>query len=345
MHSQEAAELLGVVDRFAGRRIVVVGDLIADEYVYAKPTRISREAPVLILRYLSREMRLGGAANACHNLHALGASVRPIGVLGADRPGESVRRLLGDLRIPGDGVVTVAGRATPVKTRVMAGGPHASSRQQVVRVDREPEGPLPVAIEEALLAHLAAVGAEADAVVLSDYGYGTLTDRLLGAARAMARRGVVVTADSRHDLLRFEGMTAATPNEPEVEGLLGVSLDDDKAVEEAGWRLLDRLGSALLVVTRGSRGLALFERGGAATFVPIFGSDEVTDVTGAGDTVISVFTLALAAGAAPGAAARLANCAGGLVVMKRGTATVTPDELHRAVRRGAPDGAGPGDRP
>jgi rfaE bifunctional protein kinase chain/domain len=155
-----------------------------------------------------------------------------------------------------------------------------------------------------------------------------------------------VAADSRYDLLRFEGLTVATPNEDEVEHLLGVALDGDKSVEQAGWRLLERLGARYLLVTRGAKGLALFERGGEAAYVPIFGSDEIADVTGAGDTVISTFTLALASGARPLIAARLANYAGGLVVMKRGTATVYREELSDAIRRdaegaGAHDGAGP----
>jgi rfaE bifunctional protein kinase chain/domain len=169
-------------------------------------------------------------------------------------------------------------------------------------------------------------------VVLSDYGYGTITPRLLGEIRAFAEAGVIVAADSRYELLRFDRLTAATPSESEVEHLLGISIDGDKMVEQAGWQLLERLGSRYLLVTRGAKGLALFERGGAATFVPIFGSDEIADVTGAGDTVISAFTLALAAGARPVDAARLSNYAGGLVVMKRGTATVSRDELAQAVR-------------
>jgi rfaE bifunctional protein kinase chain/domain len=331
-------ELLGIVQAFEGRRVLVVGDLVADEYVFGKPDRISREAPVLILHYLSREVRLGGAANACHNLHTLGARVMPLGVVGTDRKGEAVRRLLADEGITTEGVITTPQRCTPVKTRIMAGS-SLSTRQQVVRVDREPEGSLPPAAESTVLERLRAWVGQVDAVVLSDYGYGTITPRILAEVRALGARGVVVTADSRYDLLRFEGLTAATPNEDEVERLLGVALDGNKAVEQAGWRLLERLGSRYLLVTRGAKGLALFERGGEATFVPIFGSDEIADVTGAGDTVISTFTLALASGATPILAARLSNYAGGLVVMKRGTATVHREELAEAIRRDA-DGAG-----
>jgi rfaE bifunctional protein kinase chain/domain len=341
----EGARLLRLIEAFQGKTVLVLGDLIADEYVHGKPGRISREAPVLILRFDSRELRLGGAANASHNLHTLGARVVPLGVVGDDGPGAAVRELFSGLGVPADGILATAERITPVKTRILAGG-YLATRQQIVRVDREPDGGIPLAAEAALLDRLAAWGPRADALVLSDYGYGTITPRLLEAARALGTRGVLVAVDSRYELLRFEGLTAATPNEPEVEQVLGLTLDGDKALEQAGWRLLERLGTRLLLVTRGSRGMALFERGGAASFLPIYGSDEIADVTGAGDTVISTFTLALAGAGAPLDAARLSNYAGGVVVMKRGTAPVTREELCEAIRRdttgAANDGEGAG---
>jgi rfaE bifunctional protein kinase chain/domain len=342
--SPEAAELLRVVREFEGRRVLVVGDIVADEYVFGKPARVSREAPVLILRYLSQELRLGGAANACHNLHTLGASVLPLGVVGHDPAGEAIKRSLKERGVSTDGILTVPERPTPVKTRIVGGGwGSRSARQQIVRVDREPDGPIPPGTEAALVERLRGWGAGVDAIVLSDYGYGTVTPRILTEVRALGERGVIVAADSRYDLFRFERFTAATPSESEVEQLLGTSLDAEKAVEQAGWQLLERLGARYLLVTRGAKGLALFEREGEATFVPIFGSDEIADVTGAGDTVISAFTLALASGARPADAARLSNYAGGLVVMKRGTATVSRAELAEAVRRdldaGTHDGA------
>ena len=344
MPSPEAAELLRVVREFEGRRVLVVGDVVADEYVFGRPERVSREAPVLILRYLSQELRLGGAANACHNLHTLGASVLPLGVVGEDAAGEGIKRLLAERGVSIDGILTVLDRPTPVKTRILGGGwGSRSARQQIVRVDREPDGPIAPAAEAALVERLRGWASRVDAIVVSDYGYGTVTPRLLAEVRALEARGVIVAADSRYDLLRFDRLTAATPSESEVEQLLGTSLDAEKGVEQAGWQLLERLGSRYLLVTRGAKGLVLFERGGEATFVPIFGSDEIADVTGAGDTVISAFTLALASGAQPVDAARLSNYAGGLVVMKRGTATVSRAELAEAVRRdletGTHDGA------
>jgi rfaE bifunctional protein kinase chain/domain len=323
--------LRALIAGFTGKRIVVVGDLIADEYLYGKPARISREAPVLILRFTDREVRLGGAANAAHNVRALGATALPIGVLGADPAGDEVLRLFGEAGIPCEGLSRAAGRLTPVKTRIMAGG-YESTRQQVVRLDHEPEPSLPGDVEARLIAAVEAAGSGADAFLISDYGYGSVTARVFEAVLETARRsGAVVAVDSRYDLPRFRGATAATPNEPEVEALAGAELGDERALEKAGRVVLERLESRYLLVTRGSRGMALLEREGPVTFMPIHGSDQIADVTGAGDTVISAFTVALAAGAGAVEAAWLANVAGGVVVMKRGTATVSPQELSESL--------------
>jgi len=322
--------LRALIAGFAGRRIAVVGDLIADEYLYGKPARISREAPVLILRFTDREVRLGGAANAANNVRALGATALPVGVLGLDAAGDEVSRLFETAGISCEGVSRSAGRMTPVKTRIMAGG-YESTRQQVVRLDREPERALPGDVEERMIAAVRAMS-DANAFLVSDYGYGSVTPQVFDAIlQAARRRGAVVAVDSRYELPRFKGATAATPNEPEVEALAGAELGDERALEKAGRTVLERLESRYLLITRGSRGMALLEREGPVTFMPIHGSDQIADVTGAGDTVISAFTVALAAGAAAAEAAWLANVAGGIVVMKRGTATVSSGELSESI--------------
>ena len=321
----------GAIDSFPGRHVVVVGDLILDEYLFGKPARISREAPVLILRFAERQVFLGGAANAVNNVHALGARVTPVGVIGPDGAGEELLALFRGAGIATGGIVTESGHITPMKTRIMAGG-YQATRQQVVRVDREPSGELQPTTEDALLARLTALGARIDAIVISDYGYGTVTPRIFEHVKTIARRAnAVVSVDSRYQMPRFTGVTAATPNEAELEQLAGVPADDERTVEKAGRQVLERLDARLLLVTRGSRGMALLERDGATTFIPIHGTDEIADVTGAGDTVISTFTLALASGATALQAATLANIAGGIVVMKRGTATVLPSELRQAI--------------
>ena len=329
--SETSRAMRRAVDAFAGRHVVVVGDLILDEYLFGKPARISREAPVLILRFAEREVYLGGAANAANNVHALGARVTPVGVIGADGAGEELVALFRASGIDTEAIVTENGRTTPMKTRIMAGG-YQATRQQVVRVDREPTGEPQPTTEDALLARLEALGTSVDAIVISDYGYGTVTPRIFEHLKAIARRaGAVVSVDSRYQMPRFTGVTAATPNEAELEHLAGGPADDERAVEKAGRQVLERLDARMLLVTRGSRGMALLERDGATTFIPIHGTDEIADVTGAGDTVISTFTLALASGATPLQAATLANIAGGIVVMKRGTATVLPSELRQAL--------------
>jgi rfaE bifunctional protein kinase chain/domain len=293
---------------------------------------------VVVLRFSGRQVRLGGAANAAHNARALGAEVVVVGALGADATGAEMRALLAGAGIAADGLVEGAGRMTPVKTRIVAGG-HPSTFQQVVRLDREPDRPLDPGVEEALVARLSALAPGAHAFVISDYGYGTVTPRVYEAVRALAARtGAVVTVDSRYDLDRFRGATAVAPNEPEVEALTGMELTDDRSVDKAGRLVLDRIDARYLLMTRGSRGMALFERDGPVTMLPIHGTDEIADVTGAGDTVISAFTVAMAAGCPVAEAAALANIAGGLVVMKRGTATVSAAELAAAVRA---DGAAP----
>lgn len=326
-----SARLRALVEQFTDRTVAVVGDLILDEYVFGRPARISREAPVLILRFTERALSMGGAANAANNVHALGARVIPIGVIGRDAAGADLMNLFRGAGVPTDGIVQESGRRTPVKTRVMAGG-YQATRQQVVRIDREPQGEPQPLTDDALVEKLASLAARADAVLISDYGYGTVTSRVLERVRAVTRTAnAVVTVDSRYDLPRFTGITAATPNEAELEALSAAPVDDERAVEKAGRQLLERLDARLLLVTRGSRGMALLEREGSSTFLPIHGTDQIADVTGAGDTVISAFTVALAAGAAAVEAATLANVAGGIVVMKRGTATVSAAELTQAL--------------
>jgi rfaE bifunctional protein kinase chain/domain len=324
--------LLEIVGRLRGRRILVLADLVADEFVRGRVERVSREAPVLILRHDVSEVRLGGGANAVHNLRTLGGVPLPVGVLGRDAHGARLRALLRGAGVSTARVFTDPAHATPVKTRILAGGVH-STLQQIVRIDRaEPLRDGGTLRRRVLLALRAAP--RVDGVLVSDYGLGLLTREIVAAAVGLARkRRVPVTVDSRHGLLAFRGMTAVTPNEAEVEAALGVSIGHDRGkLEAAGRAVLRRIGAEAVLLTRGSDGMALFERGQKTLHIPIHGSDQVADVTGAGDTVIATFTLALAAGATPAAAGRLANYAGGIVVMKRATATVSAAELAEAVR-------------
>jgi rfaE bifunctional protein kinase chain/domain len=331
MGSRTLARYRRIISRFARARVVVAGDLIADEFIYGRVERVSREAPVLILGYDSTEVVPGGAGNAASNAAALGAAVDVVGLVGLDGPG---RRLLEALprRASTRSVVRATRYITPVKTRILAGGVH-SAKQQVVRIDRAGGKPGPALVRRVEAALTRAIE-RAQAVILSDYGGGLMTSDLWRRAREAARvpRNLVTLVDSRFSLAGFTGVTACTPNESEVEALLGIRIGEDRgALERAGRALLEQLGSAAVLITRGSRGMALFEPDRPTEIIPIVGSDQISDVTGAGDTVIATFTLALTAGATFSEAAHLANYAGGIVVMKRGTATVTAEELMQAV--------------
>lgn len=329
------ARLLTLIDRFGGRKVAVIGDLIADEFIYGRVARVSREAPVLILNYDTTEILPGGAGNAARNVASLGGTARAVGLAGRDEAG---RRMLESLGAAADvrTVLRDAGWRTPTKTRILAGGIH-SAKQQVVRIDRAAGQRHARTVRDALLPRIRRALGGCDAVLLSDYGSGMITPALASAVKrelAGAGRDVPVLVDSRYDLLEYRGVTACTPNESEVEQLFGVTIGDDRrALEKAGRALLERLRSRAVLVTRGSRGMALFEPGKPTAHIDIFGTDEIADVTGAGDTVIAAMTLAVAAGATFYEAARLANYAGGIVVMKRGTATVSAKELRAAVTR------------
>lgn len=329
-----AGEYLALIDALAGRRVAVVGDVMADEFVYGRVARVSREAPVLILEYDSTEVVPGGAGNAANNVAALGGRARLAALVGLDEPGT---RLVAALHRGVDRahLVRPRGSATPVKTRILAGGIH-SAKQQVVRIDKSVRRAVDARTRSMFERAALKAVKDVDAVLISDYGPGLVTPALVSRLRAALKgAGTPMLVDSRYRLLSYRGLTACTPNESEVEQALGVRINDDlRTLERAGRDILARTRMRAVLITRGSRGMALFEPGRSTVHIPIVGSDEIADVTGAGDTVMATVTLALAAGASFEQAARLANLAGGIVVMKRGTATVSPDELRGAVRHG-----------
>ena len=335
MTAPEARRYAEIIDGFPGCSIVVYGDLVADEFVFGEFSRISREAPVLILKHRESRILPGGAANAINNLIALEAHPVTVGILGRDAAGEELYRQLQDTELSIPTIERDRDYPTPVKTRFVAGSAH-STRHQVLRLDREGRFRHTRETEQAVFRRLATLWSFCQGLIISDYGMGYVSPEVVARLAGM-REEFPITVDSRHQLLQFPGLTASTPNEPEVEVLLGYEIGNDKdRLEKAGRRLLRKLKSKAVLITRGRDGMALFTPRKPSLSIPIFGSDEVADVTGAGDTVIAVFTLALAVGASFEEAARLANYAGGLVVMKHGTATVTRRELKEAVAR---DGA------
>ena len=328
----DRAALLATLERFPRQQVVMLGDLVADESIYGEIARVSREAPVLILKQREKQVVPGGGANAVNNLADLGARVIPVGVVGDDETGEALLRYFREKQISTRHVARVRDYLTPTKTRILGGLTHWQ-RQQIVRVDREPAQPLAREVRTGLARSTVALLSTSTGVLVSDYGYGATSSREVDLLRRRGRKALPITIDARYDLLTYKNLTAATPNEPEVEAAFGQSIGHDlERLHSLGRKLLRRQSFQALLVTRGRDGMALFEARRAPRHLPIFGSDQAVDVTGAGDTVIATFTLALAAGASFLHAALLADCAGGIVVMKRGTATVTLGEMREAVR-------------
>ena len=332
-YARDPERLCRVVDGFRGTPVLAIADLVLDEFLHAEISRVSREAPVLIVEHRRLESMPGGGANAVRNILALEGVPLPVGVVGDDEAGSRLLALLESSGIDVSGIERLRGYETPVKTRVLAALSH-SRPQQVVRIDRGREHTVSPDAARAAVERASGRLGEARALLLTDYSYDLVRPDLCSALIRKAREGSLpVTSDSRHRAREFNGVTSATPNLEEAEEILGHRLDDGVGpIGEAGNRILEALGACEVLITRGSQGMILFRSNEPPVEIPVFGSDQVSDVTGAGDTVIAAFTLALAAGASPLEAALVANAAAGLVVMKQGTATVTPDELKSALR-------------
>jgi rfaE bifunctional protein kinase chain/domain len=324
------ARLHALVERFTGRRVVVYGDLVLDRFILGSPKRISREAPVVILRFEEQRDVPGGGANALANVAALGGAPLAVGLVGDDETGRSLVGALRALGIDTAGIEAVGGMRTTTKVRVLAGGP-SSLRFQVARYDIEDRVPDDATLRARLVARLERAAASASGAAISDYGYGTVDAAGVARLRAALPPGSLATADSRYGLRDLGPVDGATPNLEELAGVAGGDLHGDRAVAAAAESLRGRLGASFLAATRGSQGMTLVQEGQAPLHLPVYGTDQVADVTGAGDTVLAALVLSLAAGASPREAACLANIAGGIVVTKLGTATVSQPEVHRAI--------------
>ena len=323
-------QLLNIVARFADQRVVILGDAIADKFLHGSISRVSREAPVFILRHQQTETLPGGAANCAMNLVALGARVSLISVTGDDESGRELRAKLDAAGVDIEGVIVSEKVQTTTKVRILAGHSH-SSKQQVIRIDYEGAPLHDEETRSAILQKLRQSILKAKALLISDYNYGVVDGQAVDLIRKST--DIPVLVDSRFHLSDFPGFTAATPNEDEVENLAGAPISSTEQLESAAKELKQRLGHRALLVTRGSKGMTLLEGDEPPLHIRAVGAQQAVDVTGAGDTVIATFALALASGASFGDAARLANYAGGLVVMKRGTATVSATELEHAIRQ------------
>jgi rfaE bifunctional protein kinase chain/domain len=331
--SVDLGALAEYVEQFSTKTVVLFGDFVADEFQYGDISRVSREAPVLILRHRETQVLPGGGANAANNLAALDARVLPVTAVGEDAAGDALVAHFKRKGVEVSGVVRIKERPTPTKTRFLAGWAHTVG-QQVLRVDREPQRALTPAVRKRIDKLLHAKLRSADALAVSDYGFEVASPEMVRQVTSK-RKKLVVTLDARYNLLAYakSGITSATPNEGELEALHHTSIGQDlDELTRCGRATLTKMKLSSLLVTRGRDGMALFGDTGGLVHIPIHGSNQAVDVTGAGDTVLAAYTLALACGASPLEAAHIANIAGGLVVMKRGTATVSREELLAAIR-------------
>jgi len=316
---------LRIIDKFAGLRLAVIGDSMVDRFLWGRVDRISPEAPVPVVRIEQETLKLGGAANVAANIRALGAEAVLFGVCGPDDAGRQLRELLVARGIADTGLVDCSGRPTTIKTRIIA------HNQQVVRADREEDTPVGGELVDQLAERMAQAG-HFDGIVFSDYGKGLLTDEALGLFIAAGQRaGVPMVVDPKNgDFSQYRGVTSLTPNQKEAEQACALPITGAASLQEAGQRLLERTAAAAVLITRGEHGMALFEKDGRDGHLDTRATT-VFDVTGAGDTVIAVYTSALATGAAFLAAAQLANHAAGLAVRELGTAAITADQLRAVI--------------
>ncbi len=328
------SRLRALVAGFEGKRVLVIGDMVADQYLIGRPTRIAREAPVLILELSEERTIPGGATNVAVNARTLGAEVFLAGVVGDDLPGQQLRRAVGDLQMHQEGLVTDAQRPTSTKTRILAGSPQIV-QQHIVRIDRVDTSEVGQPSKGYIIDYIERVLPIIDVIVLSDYENGVISPEIIETTIPAARQlHKVVVADSHGSLFRFQGVTALTPNQPEAELALGMTISSQAELEEAGQRLLDGSHAQSVLITRGGEGMSLFEVNKPALHLPIHRLDhgiEVVDTNGAGDTVAATFTLALSAGASFAEAAYLANAAAALVVRRLGCASNTPEELMSTI--------------
>jgi D-glycero-beta-D-manno-heptose-7-phosphate kinase len=327
------ATLPSLIDRFRGKRVLVVGDMVADEYIVGRPSRISREAPVLILLHSDSFIRPGGATNTAYNLSSLGARTSVIGAIGDDEMGGRLRTTLEREGIETSCLLVDPSRPTSTKTRIVAKGTQ-EVQQQIVRVDRVDTTPVGPPHRDTMIDSLRHALATFDAILIADYENGLISPELIQACLPLARHhSVPVIVDAHGGLFRFRGITAATPNQPEAASTLGMTIETQDDLERAGHQLLAGMDAESILITRGSEGVALFERDSPPYHLPVAmdSSQRVVDPNGAGDTVAAVFTLAILAGATMRQAAFLGNLAGGQVVQRLGAATMTRDELHAAL--------------
>ena len=326
-------ELAPIIEEIQGRNILVIGDMVADIYLDGRISRISREAPVLVLEQAGEKVVAGGAANVVNNVATLGGNVFAVGLLGLDNAAKGLKAALEANGANTTGLFCDEKRPTISKTRVIAGG-RATVSQQIVRIDKESKAPMPPAFEAELMQYLKQLLPHVQGVVISDYGSGTVTPKIQQQLIHWCRHHEIPSiVDSRYDIHQFRNIGYVKQNDAELAAAVGRELSTEEDIFEAGQQLLQELSADGILVTRGEDGMVLLERDGAIHNIPVSDKSEVFDVSGAGDTCVATVILALAAGVEPSTAAELSNIASGIAVRKLGTATVSAEELRRAVKK------------
>ena len=325
-------KLADFVKNLGNAKILVVGDLALDEMVYGETERISREAPVLILQHTHTKFILGGASNAAHNVADVnGGKVSVIGVIGDDYQANDLKQAFCEANIDCSSLITDKTRKTITKTRISGSCSH-SITQQIVRIDRQTNAPISKETEKKLIDEIEKLVPQHDAVILSDYHIGTLSDNVISAVISTAKKfNKKVVVDAQRDLNRYYGVTSMTPNLPDTQKHVGFYLKNKEDFKKAGNVLLEQSGAEAVLITCGADGMVVVDNNGKYTHIPVFNKAEVFDVTGAGDTVTALYTLALAAGAEPVYAAIIGNIAAGIVVKQYGCATTSIDEIIKSI--------------
>jgi rfaE bifunctional protein kinase chain/domain len=325
------SDLVAVINRIQNKKIVVIGDMVADVYLHGTISRISREAPVLVLTQAEEKVVAGGAGNVVHNIATLGGSVWAVGLVGRDTAGTGLKQIFTQKGVNVDGLLLTDNRPTITKTRIIAGG-SATVSQQVVRIDREPTEPICANIEVKIMSFLDETLNKVDGVVISDYGSGTLTDSITKQIIAACKqRGIPSIVDSRYNIGAFTGIDYVKQNDAEASANVGFTINNEDSLLKAGAILLEKMKAKGILITRGEEGMTLFEANGLVHNIPVSSLSEVYDVSGAGDTCVAAMILSLAAGVEPAIAAKLSNIAAGIAVRKLGTATVSAVELKNAI--------------
>ena len=320
------------INRLSEKKILVIGDMALDEMVYGDTERISREAPVLILQHTHTNYILGGASNAAHNASSInGGKVTAVGVIGNDYQGEELKEAFRKANINCDNLIVDDKRKTVTKTRI-SGSCSQSVTQQIVRIDRQTNAPISTETENKIIEKISELLPEHDAVILSDYHIGTLTDKIIKTVTDLAAKyNKIVVVDAQKNLNRYKGVTSMTPNLPDTQKFVGFSLKDKADYILAGNTIIKETSAESVLITCGSEGMAIITKDGKYIHIPVFNKSKVFDVTGAGDTVTAIYTLALSVGAEPVYAATIGNIAAGIVIKQFGCATTTIKEILNAV--------------